>query len=184
MNAALRQARPSDALSVADVLLLSRKAFLPFAPLVHSDDEVRQWIAGVLIPSGGVIVSAVAGEVVGMLALSRESACGWIDQLYLHPSVVGRGIGSQLIERAKQELGSPIRLYTFHANTASRRFYERCGFRAIAFSDGHANEERCPDVLYEYVGGMDIGAPNRQSAENVTPSPHPHYHGASGEDSP
>ncbi len=184
MNAALRQARPSDALSVADVLLLSRKAFLPFAPLVHSDDEVRRWIATVLIPTGGVIVAVISEEVVGMMALSRETACGWIDQLYLHPSVVGRGIGSQLIERAKQELGSPIRLYTFQANTASRRFYERCGFRAIASSDGHANEERCPDVLYEYVGGMDIGAPNRQSAENVTPSPHPHYHGASGEDSP
>ncbi len=84
-----------------------------------------------------------------MMALSRDAVLGWIDQLYLHPSAIGRGIGSQLLDRAKQELGPLIRLYTFQANTASRRFYERHGFRSVAFSDGHANEERCPDVLYE-----------------------------------
>jgi RimJ/RimL family protein N-acetyltransferase len=54
-----------------------------------------------------------------------------------------------MLERARRELGSVIRLYTFRANTVSRRFYERHGFRAVAFSDGHTNEERCPDVLYE-----------------------------------
>ncbi len=101
----LRQATPSDALSVADVYLSSRKSFLPFAPPAHSDDEVRQWIADVLIPSGGVTVATIAGDVAGMMALSREGLCGWIDQLYLHPSVVGRGIGSQLVEQAKQKLG-------------------------------------------------------------------------------
>ena len=170
MNVLLRQATSSDASSVADVLLTSRKTFLPFAPLAHSDDEVRRWIAGVLIPSGGVTVAVIAAEVVGMMALSREGPCGWIDQLYLHPTVVGRGIGSLFIERAKQELGALIRLYTFQASTASRRFYERHGFQAVAFSDGHANEERCADVLYECVCSMDIVAPTVQPAVNVPPT--------------
>ena len=149
MNTVFRQAMPTDAASVADVYLASRKTFLPFAPLSHSDAEVRQWVAEVLIPSGGVTVAATANEPIGMMALSRDGQLDWIDQLYLHPSAVGRGIGSQLLERAKQELGSLIRLYTFQANTASRRFYERHGFLSVEFSDGHANEEHCPDVLYE-----------------------------------
>ena len=86
-----------------------------------------------------------------MMAVSQQDGVGWIDQLYLHPSVVGRGIGSRFIELGRESLGSPIRLYTFQENAGARRFYERHGFHAIAFSDGANNEERCPDVLYEWA---------------------------------
>jgi ribosomal protein S18 acetylase RimI-like enzyme len=150
VNVIFRPATLSDVTGVADVYLASRNIFLPFAPLAHSDSEVRQWIAGVLIPSGGVTVVAEAAKLVGMMALSHDGQFGWIDQLYLCPSAVGRGIGSQLLARARHELGPLIRLYTFQANTASRGFYERHGFQAIALSDGCDNEEHCPDVLYEF----------------------------------
>jgi RimJ/RimL family protein N-acetyltransferase len=43
----------------------------------------------------------------------------------------------------------PIRLYTFQQNNGARQFYERNGFSPVRCSDGAANEERCPDVLYE-----------------------------------
>jgi ribosomal protein S18 acetylase RimI-like enzyme len=46
-------------------------------------------------------------------------------------------------------LALPVRLCTFQANVRARSFYERHGFKAIAFGDGNSNEERCPDVLYE-----------------------------------
>ena len=32
----------------------------------------------------------------------------------------------------------------------ARHFYEARGFEAIAFGDGSHNEERCPDILYEW----------------------------------
>jgi ribosomal protein S18 acetylase RimI-like enzyme len=150
MNAVFRQAAHTDAPSIAEVYLASRKTFLPFAPLSHSDDEVGKWVANVLIASGGVTVATIDTEVVGMMALSRDTQFGWIDQLYLRPSAVGQNIGTHLLQQAKQQLGAVIRLYTFQANRASRRFYERHGFQPIAFSDGQANEEHCPDVLYEF----------------------------------
>jgi GNAT superfamily N-acetyltransferase len=150
MNPGFHQATRTDAPSVAEVYLASRKTFLPFAPLSHSDAEVRKWVANVLIPSGGATVAAIDTEVVGMMALSRDAQYGWIDQLYLRPSAVGQNIGTELLQRAKRELGAVIRLYNFQANRASRRFYERHGFQPIAFSDGQANEEHCPDVLYEF----------------------------------
>ena len=112
--------------------------------------KCRVWIAGVLIPAGGVSVAVQGNEIVGMMALARDEGVGWIDQMYLHPEAVGRGLGSQLLERAKQQLDAPIRLYTFQANELARRFYERHGFIARAYSDGSENEERCPDVLYEW----------------------------------
>ena len=107
-----------------------------------------------MVAVGGVSVAVTGSSndgVLGMMAVSQQDGVGWIDQLYLHPSVVGRGIGSRFIALAKESLGSPIRLYTFQENAGARRFYERHEFRAIAFSDGATNEEHCPDVLYEWA---------------------------------
>lgn len=146
----LRSALPGDAQSVADVYLRSRRELVAFAPLAHAEDEVRAWIRERLIPVGEVTVSVVADRVVGMLAVSRDEQFSWIDQLYVDPEWVGRGIGSALLEHARVVLVPPIRLFTFEENLRSRRFYERRGFRAVAFGDGNSNEEGCPDVLYEW----------------------------------
>jgi len=146
----LRPAVPADADAIADVYLLSRKTFLPYAPLAHSDDDVRAYVRDKLLPTADVRVAVREDAVVGLLALMRADACGWIEQLYLHPSATVQGLGTRLIELAKQTLDPPIRLYTFQANAGARRFYERHGFRAIEFGDGSGNEERCPDVLYEW----------------------------------
>ncbi len=148
--ATLHPATLADADTVCDVYLASRKRFLSFAPSAHSDDEVRQWIREHVIPTGSVTVASMNGAIVGMMNLSKSEMHGWIDQLYLHPDFVNKGIGTQLLLHAKSALGSPIRLYTFQANTGARRFYERHGFVAIEFGDGSKNEENCPDVLYEW----------------------------------
>jgi ribosomal protein S18 acetylase RimI-like enzyme len=63
---------------------------------------------------------------------------------------VGQGIGTRWWELARSELPPPIRLYTFQCNQRARCFYERHGFKAITFGDGSGNEEKCPDVLYEW----------------------------------
>lgn len=150
-----RPASVADAAQVAAVYLASRQARLPFAPLVHTDEEVRQWVAGRLLPAGGVTVAVSdsgEGAIVGMMAISRHAGSGWLDQLYLLPAAVGHGLGTRLLAHAKATLGAPIRLYTFQANVRACRFYERHGFRAIAWGDGSDNEEGCPDVLYEWTG--------------------------------
>jgi GNAT superfamily N-acetyltransferase len=89
-----------------------------------------------------------------MMAVSRSEQINWIDHLYLVPAVVGRGLGTRFIGRAKETLGSPIRLYTFQANASARRFYERHGFRVLELTDGAGNEERCPDILYEWAAAI------------------------------
>ncbi|GAB4370013.1 MAG: GNAT family N-acetyltransferase [Elainellaceae cyanobacterium] len=145
-----RSATQSDAEAVAQVYLSSRKEFVPFAPVAHSDEAVYRWIRDILIPTNQVTVVEQDNKIIGMMALSSAEEIGWIDQLYLHPDVVGCGIGAKLIECAKAELGSPIRLYTFQANQGAARFYERHGFKAIQYGDGSGNEEKCPDILYEW----------------------------------
>ncbi|BEU02630.1 hypothetical protein OAG1_14300 [Agarivorans sp. OAG1] len=147
----VRTATSSDANDTAAIYLESRKQLVAFAPVVHSDEEVHSWIKEQLIPSGRVLVAEVDGNLVGMCSLSEAEEVDWIDNLYLKPSEVRKGIGTALLREALARVGRPCRLYTFQENRAARQFYEKQGFEAIEFSDGSTNEENVPDVLYELV---------------------------------
>jgi GNAT superfamily N-acetyltransferase len=149
MKAQLRTATAADASGVADLLIQTRSEFMPYAPSIHPEDEVREWVASCLVPTGGVTVAELDGVVVGTMATSTEGGVSWITQMAVAPALVGRGIGSALLGHAISTLELPIRLFTFQENAGARRFYERNGFEPIEFSDGWDNEEHCPDVLYE-----------------------------------
>jgi ribosomal protein S18 acetylase RimI-like enzyme len=151
-EAALRQATNMDRARIADIFLASRAAFLPYARSPHSADAVRAWVRDILLPSENVTVASIEDRLVGFMATLQHDNISWITQLYLDPSHVGQGIGSCLLTRALETMPRPIRLHTFFQNTGARRFYERHGFSPILFTDGYANEERCPDVLYELAG--------------------------------
>jgi GNAT superfamily N-acetyltransferase len=149
VNATLRPATAADAPRIASLLIDTRSAFMPYAPWAHPDEELHAWVASSLVPSDGVTVAEVQGRVVAAMATERSVAFSWVTQMAVDPALVGQGIGSLLLAHAMRTLALPIRLYTFQANAGARRFYERQGFHAIAFTDGRANEEQCPDVLYE-----------------------------------
>lgn len=149
MPVELKSATASDSARIAQLLIDARAAFMPYAPSAHTDAEVRSWVAASLVPSGDVILASANGETVGVMATKQACDCSWITQMVVDPAHVGRRIGASLLAHALLILRRPILLYTFQANTGARRFYARHGFRAIQFTDGRANEERCPDVLYE-----------------------------------
>lgn len=143
----IRRAAPADAGAVASVYLRARRAAEPaIPPLVHGDDEVRGWIAGQIAaaPERGIEVwLAVTGnDAVGMMVTSS----GWLDQLYVEPGRIGEGIGSRLLDHAKDRAGADLQLWTFEANLGARRFYERHGFVEVERTDGSGNEEGAPDV--------------------------------------
>ncbi len=144
----LRPATAADAPAVAALMIECRLALMPFAPSAHSDDETRQWVAQALIPAGGVTVATLQGDIVGVVASQVADGTGWVQQLMVDPQQVKCGIGHALLAHALQGLPRPVQLWTFQANWAARRFYERQGWRAVAFTDGAGNEDHVPDVLY------------------------------------
>lgn len=148
MPLTLRGATPADATELADVYLQSRHALASYAPLVHTDAAVREWIANVLIPSGSVTVAVYGDRIVGMAAHSVADGVAWLDQLYVSPRFKRQGIGTALLESVKARTDLELQLYTFQMNHDAAAFYERHGFVPIAYSDGSRNEEGCPDVLY------------------------------------
>ncbi|OMG73189.1 GNAT family N-acetyltransferase [Burkholderia ubonensis] len=148
MAVTLRPATSADAGELADLYLRSRSELASYAPLAHTDAAVRDWVADVLVPSGGVTVAVDHGTIVGMAARSEADGVVWLDQLYVCPSVKRRGIGTRLLNSVTSRTRLPVQLYTFAMNRAAAAFYERHAFVAIAHRDGSSNEEGCPDVLY------------------------------------
>jgi ribosomal protein S18 acetylase RimI-like enzyme len=150
MDVSFRRGTGSDAGPAADLYLSARQAARAFIPsLVHSEAEVRRWIAQQFdVPSTDLWV-AESGE--GMLVGLLVVAGGWVDQLYVAPWLTGRGIGSELLALATRERPDGLRLWTFESNVGAQRFYERHGFTAAKRTSSD-NEEGAPDILYVWHG--------------------------------
>ena len=142
----IRRAETRDAAGVGDVWLASWRATFDFEP-GHPDADVRRWLATELMVRNETWVAVDADDaVVALMALSDEM----VEQLYVAPGWIGRGLGRRLIGLAKERHPGGLDLFCFAVNARARRFYEREGFTPVAFGDGSGNEERQPDVRYAW----------------------------------
>jgi GNAT superfamily N-acetyltransferase len=149
MPVIVRRGTEADARAAADLWLRARGAAIDFIPPpVHDDDEVRAWFASHVVPSTDLWVAEhPPGTLVGILVLAGP----WLEQLYVEPTLTGRGIGARLLELAERERPEGLRLWTFASNTGAQRFYERHGFVETRRTAGD-NEEGAPDILYVWSG--------------------------------
>jgi len=140
----LRPGLLSESDEIAAVFVASRRASVPdIPPLLHDDDDVRQWLPTQMRAARATWVAEAEGAVVALMILGE----GWIEHLYVAPGWTGLGIGGRLVAVAQADQGA-LELWAFQANHGARRFYERHGFVAVEETDGRNNEERTPDVRY------------------------------------
>jgi GNAT superfamily N-acetyltransferase len=149
----IRRGRPGDARAITNVFLTAR-ARMTYLPRIRTSREVRIWITDVLPHTHEIWVAEVDGRVVGFAALTDE----WLGHLYIAPAAQRRGLGTALLDVAKQARPDGLKLYVFQANTGARRFYERHGFTVRTFTDGQDNEENEPDVVYTWTSDKPASA--------------------------
>jgi GNAT superfamily N-acetyltransferase len=142
----LRQARADESDALAALFRQSRTMALPYLPDVHTPEEDRAFFRDRVFVVCDVWVAEVDGTPTGFCAF-RD---GWIDHLYVHPAHQRRGVGAALL-RKPMSVRERLALWTFQRNANARRFYETHGFRCVRLTDGHDNEEREPDALYEWA---------------------------------
>ena len=140
----IRRAWIDDAPAVA---ALFRRSFgeLAFLPTLHTPEEDRVFF-GAVVEGQEVWVWDEDGRLMGFATLGDTV----LNHLYVEPAEQTRGIGAALLAHAKLRRDRGFRLWTFQRNANARRFYERRGFHVVELTDGSGNEEREPDVLYEW----------------------------------
>jgi GNAT superfamily N-acetyltransferase len=74
----------------------------------------------------------------------------WLTHLYVHPEEIGTGVGHALFDHVKTVRPDGFQLWVFQQNERARRFYEAHGAVPVEFTDGAGNEEKTPDVRYEW----------------------------------
>ena len=80
-----------------------------------------------VLPQNKVQLALSGQQLLGFIAASSES----VSQLYVRRGCQRRGIGSLLLQWAKQNSGGSLWLYTFKKNLVAQAFYERHGFVAV-----------------------------------------------------
>jgi GNAT superfamily N-acetyltransferase len=145
----LRRADQADAELIAAIFTSSRRAAMPYLPLLYTDTEVLEWIKDVVLRrSSATLAVSSDGEAGGFASVQS----GVLEHLYVAPGLQGRGLGALLLVAAREESPRNLRLHVFQRNLSARQFYERRGFALVELRDGSSNEEGEPDAVYEWMG--------------------------------
>jgi len=112
----------------------------------HSWEEQLSYLAS-LVAQYKVFLAIDEGEdkVVGLMVLGGIE----LDQLYVHIDYQGRGIGTKLLDMAKELSPGKLQLFTFEVNGGAQAFYEKHGFKII--QRGIEKESGLADIRYEWV---------------------------------
>ena len=142
----VRRARPDESDAVAALHRLSREDAMPFLRGLHTEEEDRAFMRDRVFAEAEVWVAEFDGALIGMCAF----APGRLDHLFVHPAYHGRGVGTALLQKAK-DANRALELWVFQQNRVASAFYERRGFVRVCETDGSGNEERQPDALYAWA---------------------------------
>ena len=87
----LRRAARTDAALIAAIFASSRRAAMPYLPVLHAESEVLQWIKDVVLRNSLVTLAVSGDRQAGGFASVRN---GVLEHLYVSPQLQGRGLGT------------------------------------------------------------------------------------------
>jgi putative acetyltransferase len=146
----IRLMRQNEVEAVVLAWRRSRDASRPWleARMSYTPAQDLAFFRDVLALECQVWVATERRAVLGLMAL-RDA---FIEQLYVDPPAQRQGVGRALLAHAMKLRPAGLSLYTLQNNQRARAFYERFGFRPVAF--GVSPSPECePDVKYAWSPG-------------------------------
>jgi GNAT superfamily N-acetyltransferase len=148
----IRRARDDEIEPLTQLFIRARNEvdYLPRVP-----DEAAVPIAARIREHEEVWVAEEEGRLLGFLGIEHSTNLGApvLEKLYVEPAEQNRGVGSALLNKAKELRPDELYLWVFQRNPA-RRLYERHDFELVKLTDGADNMEREPDALYRWNGSV------------------------------
>jgi GNAT superfamily N-acetyltransferase len=131
----IRRAEPGEGEQLRTIAIASKGHW------GYDIQRVREWAAGGDFSPAGlsskeVYVAEVGGRIVGWSALIPRGESCWLDDLWIEPDWIGRGIGTRLFRHAAdraRRLGALAMEWQAEPNALG--FYERMGARHVRDSD-------------------------------------------------
>ena len=143
----IRRATQDEAPVVADLYWRAREAAVPaIPPSVHPLDDVHRHFATEVLPAARHVARRRGRR--RSSASSSSSPAGSTTSTS-SPTAPDRASAPSCSTTPSSVQPDGLDLWAFRSNTGARRFYERHGFVAVAFTEGD-NEEGEPDVRYHW----------------------------------
>ena len=135
----IRRATEADVEEVVSIFEPSFALF-DFVPTLHTHEENLAFFGRLLREGEGYMLGR------GFAIVHGDE----LSHLFVHPDEIGTGVGHALFEHVQTLRPDGFDFWVFQQNERARRFYEAHGAVAVEFTDGSANEEKTPDVRYEW----------------------------------
>ena len=111
----------------------------------HPLSEQRDAFLTKVLPHNELRLAVVGDQFIGFVAATSES----VSQLYVRVGFHRQGIGTLMLDWAKERSSGSLWLYTFARNRGACAFYERSGF--VAIERGFEPSWQLDDVKYRWA---------------------------------
>jgi putative acetyltransferase len=143
----IRRYQPDDLAQTVSVWHTSKRHAFPYVAVQqrYTLAEDTAYFQNVVVVECVVWLAEVAGCIAGLLALKDE----YIDQLFVAVERQRQGVGTALLQKAREQSRRGLRLFTFQKNATARAFYEKHGFQVTRYGHSPAPENE-PDIEYQW----------------------------------
>jgi ribosomal protein S18 acetylase RimI-like enzyme len=128
----------------------SKKRAFPYVEVQqqYTLEDDRNYFTSTIVPGRDVWLAETEDKLVGFIALEDDL----VDLLFVDIDDQGQGIGTALVDKAKDLSVDKLRAYVFQKNHIARRFFEKLGFVEIGYGVSPPPEDE-PDVELLWVRG-------------------------------
>lgn len=145
MHLFIRKIENDDVEAIANIFSKSLLT-LTFLPILYSQEEKDWFVKNMVVSQCDIFVAVRNAIVISFIAIDLNE----IKHLYTHPRYQSCGAGSALIQFCQARYAD-LKLWCFQENLNARSFYEKFNFKPVKLTDGGRNEEKLPDILYEWT---------------------------------